>query len=276
MRVMIVGHGYVGSAVSSIFRDDEKVIIDPKLNDNKISDYAGNRFMAVFVCVDTPKGDNTTVLNQVLNELDTHIGDDTPVCCKSTSTPEYYGWAEEHYSNIKVLHSPEYLDSKNNIEKFRNQTFCIVGGDKNAARIVTAIFYTRLNHLERKNSHVTDIRTAALVKYSENFYLGMKVTLYNELYEIHQRQGCKSTFDEFRALSGADPRIGTSHTQVPGWDGSFGWGGHCLDKDNHEFMNFSESPLVEFIVNLNKTHRGKTHEHSKLAAPQQEGEETNS
>ena len=162
MRVMIVGHGYVGSAVSSIFRDDEKVIIDPKLNDNKISDYAGNRFMAVFVCVDTPKGDNTTVLNQVLHELDTHIGDDTPVCCKSTSTPEYYGWAEEQYSNIKVLHSPEYLDSKNNIEKFRNQTFCIVGGDKNAARIVTAIFYTRLNHLERKNSHVTDIRTAAL------------------------------------------------------------------------------------------------------------------
>ena len=37
MRVMIVGHGYVGSAVASIFKDDEKVIIDPKLNNNKIS-----------------------------------------------------------------------------------------------------------------------------------------------------------------------------------------------------------------------------------------------
>jgi len=162
MRVMIVGHGYVGSAVSSIFTDDEKVIIDPKLNDNKISDYAGNRFMAVFVCVDTPKGDNTTVLNQVLNELDTHIKDDTPVCCKSTSTPEYYGWAEEQYSNIKVLHSPEYLDSKNNIEKFQKQTFCIVGGDKIAAQIVTSIFCTRLKYLDCKNTHVTDIRTAAL------------------------------------------------------------------------------------------------------------------
>tara|TARA_Y200000002_G_scaffold325536_1_gene287699 strand:- start:43 stop:873 length:831 start_codon:yes stop_codon:yes gene_type:complete len=276
MRVMIVGHGYVGSAVASIFKDDEKVIIDPKLNNNKISDFAGNRFMAVFVCVDTPKGNNTTVLNQVLGEINEYIGNATPVCCKSTSTPEYYGWAEEHYSNIKVLHSPEYLDSKNNIEKFRNQTFCIVGGDKIAAQIVTSIFCTRLKYLDCKNTHVTDIRTAALVKYSENFFLGMKVTYFNELYEIHKRMGCESTFDEFRALSGADPRIGTSHTQVPGWDGSFGWGGHCLDKDNHEFMNFSESSLVEFIVNLNKIHRGKTHEHSKLAAPQQEGEETNS
>ena len=34
MKVMIVGHGYVGSAVASIFNDEEKVIIDPKFNDS--------------------------------------------------------------------------------------------------------------------------------------------------------------------------------------------------------------------------------------------------
>ena len=260
MKVMIVGHGYVGSAVASIFKDDEKVIIDPKFNDNKISDYAEDSFMAVFVCVDTPKGSNTTVLNQVLGELNNHIGDATPVCCKSTSTPEFYGWAEKEYTNIKVLHSPEYLSSNNNIEKFQKQKFCIVGGDLTAARMVTSIFCTRLKYLDSKNTHVTDITTAALVKYSENFFLGMKVTYFNELYEIHKRMGCESSFDEFRALSGADPRIGTSHTQVPGWDGSFGWGGHCLDKDNYEFMKFSKSPLVEFIFNLNKTHREKENE----------------
>ena len=276
MKVMIVGHGYVGSAVASIFKEEEKVIIDPKFNDNKISDFSNEDFIAVFVCVDTPKGNNTTLLNQVLHELDIHIGGNTPVCCKSTSTPEYYGWAEEQYTNIRVLHSPEYLSSNNNIEKFQKQTFCIVGGETAACNIVISIFCNRLKYLEHDKAHVTDIKTAALVKYSENFFLGLKVTYFNELYEIHKRQGCKSTFDEFRALSGADPRIGTSHTQVPGWDGRFGWGGHCLDKDNHEFMNFSESPLVEFIVNLNNTHRGKPHEHSKLAASQQEGEEANS
>ena len=118
----------------------------------------------------------------------------------------------------------------------------------------------RIKHLKGKNTHITDIKTAALVKYSENFFLGMKVSYFNELYEIHKRMGCESSFDEFRALSGADPRIGTSHTQVPGWDGSFGWGGHCLDKDNYEFMKFSESPLVEFIWNLNNTHRKKENE----------------
>ena len=182
------------------------------------------------------------------------------MCIRDSSTPEFYGWAEKEYTNIKVLHSPEYLSSNNNIEKFQKQTFCIVGGDLTAARMVTAIFCTRLKHLKGKNTHITDIKTAALVKYSENFFLGMKVSYFNELYEIHKRMGCESSFDEFRALSGADPRIGTSHTQVPGWDGSFGWGGHCLDKDNYEFMKFSESPLVEFIWNLNNTHRKKENE----------------
>ena len=260
MRVMIVGHGYVGSAVASIFRDDEKVIIDPKFNNNKISDFSGEKINAVFVCVDTPKGDNTTVLNQVLGEINEYIGNDTPVCCKSTSTPEYYGNAEETFTNIRVLHSPEYLSSNNNIEKFQKQTFCIVGGETAACHLITSIFCSRLKYLTLENIHITDIKTAALVKYSENFYLGMKVTLFNELYEIHKRIGCESSFDEFRALSGADPRIGTSHTQVPGWDGSFGWGGHCLDKDNYEFMKFSESSLVEFIWNLNNTHRKKKNE----------------
>ena len=61
MKVMIVGHGYVGSAVASIFDDEEKVIIDPKFNDNKISDFSEQKFDAVFVCVDTPKGNNTTL-----------------------------------------------------------------------------------------------------------------------------------------------------------------------------------------------------------------------
>ena len=51
---MIVGYGFVGSAVGSLFSDKEKVIIDPKFNDNKINDYVGQKFDAVFVSVDTP------------------------------------------------------------------------------------------------------------------------------------------------------------------------------------------------------------------------------
>ena len=54
-KVLIVGHGYVGSAVASLFSQEEKVIIDPKFNNDKISDFKDYAFDAVFVSVDTPK-----------------------------------------------------------------------------------------------------------------------------------------------------------------------------------------------------------------------------
>ena len=126
MRVMIVGHGYVGSAVASIFTDEEKVIIDPKLSDDVVANHDGEKFDAVFVCVDTPKGDNHGLLDKILAQVNSHIGNNTPVCCKSTSTPDYYYSAQQKYKNIHVLHSPEYLDSRHNIEKFQNQNFCII------------------------------------------------------------------------------------------------------------------------------------------------------
>ena len=163
MRVMIVGHGYVGSAVASIFTDEEKVIIDPKLSDDVVANHAGEQFDAVFVCVDTPKGNNHGLLDMILGQVNTHIGNNTPVCCKSTSTPAYYYSAEQSYTNIRVLHSPEYLDSRHNIEKFQNQNFCIIGGEAEAARIVADIFISRLSKLENDRVGITDIRSAALI-----------------------------------------------------------------------------------------------------------------
>ena len=252
---MIVGHGYVGSAVASIFTEEEKVIIDPKLSDDVIKNHAGEKFDAVFVCVDTPKDNNHGLLDTILAQVNTYIGNDTPVCCKSTSTPNYYYSAEKKYTKIRVLHSPEYLDSRHNIDKFQNQNFCIIGGESEAAKVVADIFVDRLDNLDHYRVGITDIRSAALIKYAENFFLATKVSIYNELYRAHQKLGCESTFDEFRMIAGMDDRIGTSHTQVPGWDGKFGWGGHCFIKDNHEFEKFSGSPLAKFINELNEIHR---------------------
>lgn len=255
MKVLIVGHGYVGSAVASIFTDEEKVIIDPKLSDDVIANHDSEKFDAVFVCVDTPKENNHGLLDNILDQINTHIGGKTPVCCKSTANPNYYYEAQKKYKKIHVLHSPEYLDSRHNIEKFQNQDFCIIGGNKVAAKKVARIFVKRLPKLKSKRVGITDIRSAALIKYAENFFLATKVTIYNELYRIHKHLGCESTFDEFRSIAGMDSRIGESHTQVPGWDGEFGWGGHCFIKDNYELEQFSDSPLVKYIRELNDIHR---------------------
>ena len=252
-KVMIVGYGFVGSAVGSLFSDKEKVIIDPKFNDNKINDYIGQKFDAVFVSVDTPKAEGFKLLDSILSQLNEFMMTGTPVCCKSTATPDFYYESQNKYNNIKVLHSPEYLNKSNPIKMFQGQKFFIIGGDEHAAITVGHIFKSRLNHV--KNIRYTDIRTAALVKYSENAFLALRVTFFNELYKMHKEQGCESTYDEFAEMVGLDERIGQSHNKVPGSDGKFGWDSHCLNKDVYEMEKFTGSYLLRFLRNLNNQHR---------------------
>ena len=252
-KVMIVGHGFVGSAIASLFSEKEKIIIDPKFTDNKISDYPDTKFDAIFVSVDTPKAEGFKLLDSILNELNQHVVKGTPVCCKSTATPDFYYDASQKYKNIGIVHSPEYLNKSNPIKMFQSQKFFIIGGDQHSAMTVGHIFKSRLNHV--KNIRYTDIRTAAMVKYSENAFLAMRVTFFNEIYKMHKAQGCESTYEEFAEMVGLDERIGQSHSKVPGPDGKFGWDSHCLNKDLYELETFGGSPLIKFIRELNAEHR---------------------
>jgi UDPglucose 6-dehydrogenase len=252
-KVLIVGFGFVGSAVASIFSEGEKVIVDPKFNTNKIADFKDQKFDAVFVSVDTPKEEGFKLLDSILSELDSNMLEGTPVCCKSTASPEFYFDVLNRYTNIRILHSPEYLNKTNPIKMFQEQKFFIIGGDQDAAMKVADIFKTRLTHV--KDIRITDIKTAALVKYAENAFLALRVTFFNEMYLAHKQQVCESTYEQFAEMVGLDERIGYSHSQVPGSDGKCGWESHCLTKDNYEFEKFSQSPLIKFIRELNDRHR---------------------
>ena len=254
-NVLIVGHGYVGSAVASIFNDDEKTIIDPRYNDNKITDFKDQEFDAVFVCVDTPEGDKFKLLNSILLELNENMLPGTAVCCKSTASPQFYKEAEERCDNIKVLFCPEYLNKVDPVRMFQQQKFYVIGGDVDAAHVIHKIFMDRLHYVEEKNVRIMDICSAALHKYAVNFFLSLRVTFFNELYLQHKFQGCDSIWEIFVDAVGLDKRVGRYHNKVPGADRKFGWSSHCLDKDSAAFEEFSGSPLVKFVRDLNKLHR---------------------
>ena len=254
-KVLIVGHGYVGSAVASIFNDDEKSIVDPRYNDNKITDFKDQEFDAVFVCVDTPEGDKFELLNSILVELNENMLPGTAVCCKSTASPQFYKEAEETCDNIKVLFCPEYLNKVDPVKMFQQQKFYIIGGDVDAAHKVHRIFKDRLHHVDSDIIRMMDISSAALHKYAVNFFLSLRVTFFNELYLQHKFQGCDSVWENFVDAVGLDERVGHYHNKVPGDDRKFGWASHCLDKDSAAFEEFSGSPLVKFIRDLNRLHR---------------------
>jgi len=253
MKILIVGHGYVGSAVASIFKRKEITIIDPKLNKNKISNFKNTKFNVVFVCVDTPLNEGFKTLNSVLFELNKNLTRGTIVCCKSTALPSFYLQAVKRYKNLKIIFSPEYLSHHSNIKDFQSQTFCILGGNKEACKVVSKIFKYRLNKLSK--IVYTDICTAAFVKYAENSFLAYKITFFNELKLLHGSLKIPSSFNKMKRLLLLDKRIGDSHTEVPGRDGKLGWGGHCLPKDVSEFFNLTKSSLLKNLLLLNKIHR---------------------
>jgi len=251
-NVLIIGYGYVGKAVASAFKKDIVHIVDPKYNNNTIQTFKNTKIDIAFVCVDTPKNENFKLLNSILEALNSTFTE-LLVCCKSTASPIFYKNAEKQFKHLKLVHSPEYLSHWNNIHDFINQKFIIAGGQSSAAKTVCKILKSRLRKV--KNVHTTDIQTASLIKYSENVFLSLKVTLANELFLIHKKLKLRSTFKEFTKMLGLDERIGSSHLDVPGRDKKFGWGGHCFTKDIHEFIKFSKSRLATFYSNLNKYHR---------------------
>ena len=68
-----------------------------------------------------------------------------------------------------------------------------------------------------------------MVKYITNAFLATKVSFSNEMYELCKK--LEIDYDKVIEYSKQDVRLGNSHWQVPGPDGDFGFGGHCLPKD---------------------------------------------
>lgn len=209
---------------------------------------------AVIVCVSTPprSTDGSCNTTNVFNVLDKYIG--IPCLIKSAIDPKEL---VQKYSidEARITYSPEFLGGSNvnrdANNEFKNQTFAIYGGDD--CRFWDELLSPSLPEL--KDVRYTTLEQAAFSKYVENCFLATKVTFFNEMYQIYQSLGFEG-FDTMVDAITLDPRIGKSHTQVPGPDGKFGYGGHCLPKDIGALQATAkhsgvDTPLLDSVVNAN-------------------------
>ena len=164
----------------------------------------------------------------------------------------------EDYGDLDITVSPEFLASSNAnrdpVQEFANQTFAIYGGG--AMRFWHELFKPVLPHLEDVKFCSRD--QAAFAKYVENTFLATKVTFWNQMYQIYNDLGYKD-FDAMVDAISVDPRIGKSHSQVPGPDGKFGFGGHCLPKDTNALLRMSskntDTDFLESMIRANEKFR---------------------
>ena len=260
MRIGIIGFGYVGQAIGWAYKDHDLLINDPNLPGSA----SLNKFVdrdAIFVCVPSPSTEdghcNSSILEETLKNLllVTISNPEVVIISKTTATPQIYKRLQEQYPNL--VHAPEFLTQANNTADYMNARYCVLGGDYDQAVKARNVIIEgrRLTH----DKHIiVSIETAALYKYMMNSYLATKVTFMNDWNKIADAQGVK--LNDLRFIAAHDDRIGTSHMEVPGPDGHYGWGGACFPKDIAAILEEGldlgvELELLGRVEDINKKHR---------------------
>jgi len=239
INIAIIGHGYVGKAVDHGFSTSqvEKFIIDPLYNNN-IEDYTRTRIDAAFVCVPTPFGKSgqidSSIVEDVVQRLEIFA---CPIVIKSTVTPDVVDKLSNQ--NKDVVYNPEFLTEANHLEDFINPNMQILGGELHDC-IEVEQAYIHYSKVKIVPTFKTDLTSASLIKYTINSWLATKVSFFNELFHLHQSSHAETSWEQFTDMLKRDPRVGDSHMQVPGPDGQFGFGGHCLPKDTKALLYYSK------------------------------------
>ena len=114
-----------------------------------------------------------------------------------------------------------------------------------------------VNHSQCKPcpAYLMTAKEASFVKYGINSFLATKVLWFNQFKDLIDNAEIK--YNVIVYAIGADPRIGHSHTQVPGPDGKKGFGGACFPKDTKAFSKYADGKftVLDEVINVNNEYR---------------------
>ena len=252
MKVGIIGQGFVGTAVNEGLKQYHKIETYDiaKASTCKSLEELSKKSDVVFVCLPTPMKDNGSCYTEIVE--DTLLGLDVVNKCKtivvkSTVPPGTTEMWNEKFKNIQIVFNPEFLTEANAIEDFKNQNRIIIGASRKVGAKIKSIY-------SKVFPKVPIIKTSAtiaeMIKYFTNCFLAMKVSYANEIYQICEKLDID--YDKVVEYAIRDERIGTSHLNVPGPDGDFGFGGHCFPKDLNALINLAEKQGLGLDINVLK------------------------
>lgn len=243
----IIGYGMVGKAVANGFSKTSILLSDPKYNDLSIEYMCSKDVDVIFVCVPTPTDDtNYTILTGVLDQI-VATGYKGIIAVKSTVLPKYL----EPYD---VVYNPEFLSRATANEDFINPPFVLLGGDIEKTSKLADIYRTQ-SVVNMDCVKFTDVKTAALAKYTMNSFYATKVTFMNQMHDVASSMGVQ--WGEITDILKLQPWMGTHHFQVPGPDGERGFGGPCLPKDTAALVKEHNVELLKTVLELNDKYRTK-------------------
>jgi UDPglucose 6-dehydrogenase len=252
MKVGIIGLGFVGGSMFKSFKlkgincvgyDYYKKIgtFDEVSNTN-----------ILFLCLPTlfDKKRCTYNKDEIIKTLDKLKDYKGLIVLKSTIEPETTNILSRKYPHLKICHNPEFLTARTAFEDFHNQTHIVLGKGPNCDSIQELYDFYNTYYPKADISTCTALESESMKIFCNSFYAS-KVMLFNEYFLLCQKNG--SNFEKIKSLMLKNNWINPMHTDIPGPDGSLGFGGACFPKDTkalNEYMkNFgSENMILQSVI----------------------------
>ena len=227
MNIGVIGHGVVGSAISSGLRElgHNIGVYDIKYKNSSIADVSDAEIC--FICVPTPSDDSgecdTSIVRKVVSELG-DVNYKGIIAIKSTIVPGTTEDLKRKYPNLILSFVPEFLRERCAFGDFTdNHDTCIIGTEDKEV-------YDKIKESHgRYPSKFLQVSPteAELTKYFNNVYNSTLIIFANSFYEV-----CKDLKVDYTKIKNAivnRPHIVDRYLDCN--DNLRGFGGVCLPKD---------------------------------------------
>ena len=241
-KIGICGLGFVGNAIHKTFiefKNVELFIYDLYKQIGSINDLLTSDIL--FLCLPTPYDCKVNEFSkkEIINTLN-FLSDNNYkgiILIKSTIEPNTTDNFAKLFTNLILIHNPEFLSAKTAIEDFKNQKHIIIGSSHNCSddkiKYMVNFYKTYFNSSEIS---VCDSTTSESVKLFCNSFYAVKIQFFTELFQTCNKLNIN--YNETKELMLKNNWINPMHTNIPGQDGNISYGGMCFPKDTNALNSF--------------------------------------
>lgn len=277
MIIGIVGNGVVGSATAEAFKSHEVRITDrvKSRETHQLPDVLESDL--IFICLPTPQELNglacdTSAIDNFFQYKFPARFREANLVLRSTVPVGYTRKLRETFGLTNLVHSPEFLTARTAKEDACNPTRMLIGGfDIDCAARLHELYNSRwgkgwdcTDPLDPSYEypcdpvpifHMTSDETE-FVKLFQNSLSAIKIAAMNEGWTLAKAKNLN--WDRCLEALLAGGWINPMHTQVPGPDGKFGFGGSCLPKDTASMASLLLAENLRATMCLGANDRNNT------------------